>query len=197
VAWGIYHWFQEILSGLLTQRSLDGRICDDFHTQSDGQPASVSLTLFSMTWVIITPNMLIGLREGLEAGLAVSILLAAVRKAGPAAAGGPGHHRQTRKPPTAPIWLGVLAAVTLSGSFVAVLNLCANGLSSRVQEVASGLLSVLAVVLVTPMIFWMRRTGPAWQLSRAVRWGRSTRCRPARCRSTRCRSTRCRSTRGR
>jgi high-affinity iron transporter len=103
--------------------------------------------------------MLIGLREGLEAGLAVSILLAAVRKAGPAAAGGPGHHRQTRKPTTAPIWLGVLAAVTLSGSFVAVLNLCANGLSSRVQEVASGLLSVLAVVLVTPMIFWMRRTG--------------------------------------
>ena len=34
-----------------------------------------------MTWADAVPNFLIGLREGLEAGLIVSILLAALRKA--------------------------------------------------------------------------------------------------------------------
>ncbi len=110
-----------------------------------------------MTWPDIVPNLLIGLREGLEAGLVVSILLAAVRKAGrgleESAPDGRG-----RKISAAPIWLGVLAAVMLSGSFAAVLSFSTDALSSRAQEAVGGLLSVLAVALVTAMIFWMRRT---------------------------------------
>jgi high-affinity iron transporter len=96
-----------------------------------------------VTWADSVPNLLIGLREGLEAGLVVSILLAAVRKAATS---------------TAPIWLGVVSAVMLSGSFAAVLTFSSGVLSSQAQEALGGLLSVLAVGLVTAMVFWMRRT---------------------------------------
>ena len=103
-----------------------------------------------MNWADSVPNLLIGLREGLEAGLVVSILLAAVRKTTPDGEG--------RRVSTAPVWLGVLGAVMLAGSFAAVLTFSASDLSSRAQEAVGGLLSVLAVGLVTGMIFWMRRT---------------------------------------
>ena len=106
-----------------------------------------------VTWADAVPNLLIGLREGLEAGLVVSILLAAVRKAGAAAAEDPGARRVS----SAPVWLGVLGAVMLAGSFAAVLTFSTSVLSSRVQEATEGLLSVLAVGLVTGMVFWMRR----------------------------------------
>ncbi len=112
-----------------------------------------------MTWADSFPNLLIGLREGLKAGLVVSILLAAVRKVSPAGADDhPGSGSQTSKVSPAPIWLGVLGAVMLSGSFAAVLTFSTGVLSSRGQQAVSGLLSVLAVGLVTAMIFWMRRT---------------------------------------
>jgi high-affinity iron transporter len=108
-----------------------------------------------VTWPDTIPNLLIGLREGLEAGLVVSILLAAVRQA---AQGGATSGGQPAKTSTAPIWLGVLAAVMLSGSFAAILTFSTATLTSRAQEALGGLLSVLAVGLVTAMIFWMRRT---------------------------------------
>jgi high-affinity iron transporter len=92
------------------------------------------------------PNLLIGLREGLEGGLVVSILLAAVRRGGGRAG----------SPATRPVWLGVLAALMLTLSFGAVLTFSAAELSSRAQEAFGGILSVIAVVLVTWMIFWLR-----------------------------------------
>ncbi|HEX4289586.1 MAG TPA: iron uptake transporter permease EfeU [Trebonia sp.] len=112
-----------------------------------------------MTWADSVPNLLIGLREGLEAGLVVTILLAAVRKtaaaraerAGESGAGAPAVS-------TAPIWLGVLGAVTLSGAFAAAATFSVSVLTSAGQEAVGGLLSVLAVGLVTAMIFWMRQT---------------------------------------
>lgn len=112
-----------------------------------------------MTWDDAIPNLLIGLREGLEAGLIVSILLAALRKIEPA--------EGAQRPSSAPIWLGVLGAVMVSGSFAAVLTFSTDVLSSAGQEAVGGLLSVLAVGLVTAMIFWMRRT--AALLSRELR----------------------------
>lgn len=96
-------------------------------------------------WADAVPNLLIGLREGLEGGLVVSILLAAV-------------HRSATPHATRPIWLGVLAALVLSLSFGAVLTFSQSELSAGAQEAFGGILSVIAVVLVTAMIFWMRRT---------------------------------------
>jgi high-affinity iron transporter len=102
-----------------------------------------------VNWADSIPNLLIGLREGLEAGLVVSILLAATAKI-PRADGD--------KNPAAPVWLGVLGAVMLAGSLAAVATYSTDALSSRGQEATGGLLSVFAVGLVTWMIFWMRRT---------------------------------------
>ena len=112
-----------------------------------------------MTWADSVPNLLIGLREGLEAGLVVTILLAAVRKTA-AARAERASASGTSEPmvSTAPIWLGVLGAVTLSAAFAAVLTFSVSVLTSAGQEAVGGLLSVFAVCLVTAMIFWMRRT---------------------------------------
>jgi high-affinity iron transporter len=101
-------------------------------------------------WADAVPNLLIGLREGLEGGLVVSILLAAVRRTAPT--------DSERRISTAPIWLGVLCALTLSLSFGAVLTFYSSALSTRAQEGFGGIASVLAVCLVSGMIFWMRST---------------------------------------
>ncbi|HEY1485722.1 MAG TPA: iron uptake transporter permease EfeU, partial [Micromonosporaceae bacterium] len=103
-------------------------------------------------WADGLPNLLIGLREGLEAGLVVSILLAAVRRF---ATGG---DRSDRSASTAPIWYGVAAAIVLALSFGAVLTFYRSVLPTTGQEALGGALSVVAVILVTGMIFWMRRT---------------------------------------
>ena len=101
-------------------------------------------------WADGLPNLLIGLREGLEAGLVVSILLAAVRRFSTSSG--------DRSGPTAPIWFGVSAAIVLALSFGAVLTFYRSVLPTTGQEALGGALSVIAVVLVTGMIFWMRRT---------------------------------------
>ena len=104
-------------------------------------------------WADAIPNLLIGLREGLEAGLVVSILLAALRQANDAAS-----TSGRRRISSSAVWLGVLGAVMVAAGFATVLTYATNVLSSSVQEAVGGLLSVLAVGLVTGMVLWMRRT---------------------------------------
>ncbi|QUR69949.1 iron uptake transporter permease EfeU [Mycobacterium spongiae] len=113
-----------------------------------------------MVWAEAIPNLLIGVREGLEAGLVVSILLAAVAQYRT-------HNPTDRRISAAPVWLGVAAAVSLAASFAAVLTFTTAELSTAVQEGVGGALGVLAVGLVTWMVFWMRRAAPG--LSRQLR----------------------------
>jgi high-affinity iron transporter len=101
-------------------------------------------------WADALPNLLIGLREGLEGGLTVSILLASVRKHE-----GEGEGQRVS---AAPVWLGAGAAISLALSFGAVLTFYRAVLPGTGQEVLGGILSVVAVGVVTWMIFWMRRT---------------------------------------
>lgn len=75
-------------------------------------------------WDDAFPSFLIGLREGLEAGLIVSVLVATLVRAGTG----------SRLPQ---VWTGVLAAIALSMSFGAVLTFTAASLSTTAQE-ASG-----------------------------------------------------------
>jgi high-affinity iron transporter len=92
-------------------------------------------------------SYLIGLREGLEATLVVSILMAYLVKAG-------------RRRHLVPLWAGVLAAVALSVLFGALLTHTETSLLAdyRSRELFEAVTSVLAVGLVTWMVFWMRRT---------------------------------------
>jgi high-affinity iron transporter len=92
------------------------------------------------------------LREGLEAALIVGIVAAYLVKIG----------RRDALPKVA---LGVLAAIGLSVAIGVIVTLTIERLPVVVQETLEGLAAVLAVGVLTWMLFWMRRQGRALRAS--------------------------------
>jgi high-affinity iron transporter len=94
---------------------------------------------------VLFSSALIGLREGLEAALVVSILIAFLVKSDQRAA-------------LRWVWGGVAAALLICVGIGTVIAYTIGELPFEQQEIVGGSLSIVAVAFVTWMIFWMRST---------------------------------------
>jgi high-affinity iron transporter len=92
----------------------------------------------------VLSTFIIGLREGLEAALIVGIIAAFLGQQGQA--------RALRK-----VWAGVGAAVAICLAVAIGLQLLSSALPQRQQERLETVVGVLAVLMVSYMIFFMRR----------------------------------------
>ena len=90
-------------------------------------------------------SFIIALREGLEAALIVGILIAYICKSG-------------KRNLLAYIWGGVLLAVIASGAVGGILSFTSAELTPKGEQLFAGTTSLLAVAIVTWMVFWMKRT---------------------------------------
>jgi high-affinity iron transporter len=88
--------------------------------------------------------LLIMLREGFEAALVVAIVYAYIRRIG-------------RRDLVAPMWQGMAAAAALSVAVGVVVHLTVENLQGQPRLLAFAAVSLLAVAVLTWMIFWMRR----------------------------------------
>lgn len=93
----------------------------------------------------LTTGLLTGLREGAEAALIVSIILAYLARTGNAR-----HFGR--------IWVGTAAALALSAGVGVILWISIGGLTSPAEQYFEGSAMLLATAVVTWMLFWMRRT---------------------------------------
>lgn len=89
-------------------------------------------------------TFIIGLREGLEAALIVGIIAAFLQKQG--------QRRALRW-----MWIGVAAAIAICVAVAIGLEILARDLPQQQQEGLETVIGVVAVVMVTYMIVWMRR----------------------------------------
>jgi len=93
----------------------------------------------------VLSTFIIALREGLEASLIVGILVAYLSKTGRT------HLRRA-------LWTGVALAIAVSLVLGAVLSFTSRELPAHGEEIFAGVLAIVAVALVTWMVFWMKRT---------------------------------------
>ena len=98
--------------------------------------ASVSSQLFG--------SGLIGLREGLETGIVVSILIAFLVKA-------------DRRDALKWVWIGVAAAIAMTIAVFLTIQYGENTISGLGAEAIAGIASVVAVAIVTTMVLWMKK----------------------------------------
>jgi high-affinity iron transporter len=92
----------------------------------------------------LVSGLLIGLREGVEAALIVSIILAYLAKTG-------------NRPHFAKIWTGTAVAVAISIGVGIVLLLTVGGLDEPYEQLFEAGAMGLAAGVLTWMLFWMRR----------------------------------------
>ena len=90
-------------------------------------------------------SALIGVREGLEAAIVVTILVAFLVKSG-------------RRDALKWVWLGVGAAIVITIAVFAAIQFGQNTISGLGAEAIAGVASLIAVAIVTTMVLWMRRT---------------------------------------
>ncbi|HEY3737184.1 MAG TPA: iron uptake transporter permease EfeU [Jatrophihabitans sp.] len=90
------------------------------------------------------PTFVIGLREGLEAALIVGIIAAFLRKQG-------------RKDLLRWVFLGITVAVLLCAGVGIALKLISRDLPQKQQEGMETVIGIVAIVMVTYMVVWMRR----------------------------------------
>lgn len=98
--------------------------------------------------VAMTAAFFVTLREGLEAALIVGIIVAYLVKTG--------HRDATRL-----VAIGVAAALGLSLVLGVIVAFTVGRMPLVVQETFEGLAAIFAVVVLTWMLFWMRRQGRA------------------------------------
>jgi high-affinity iron transporter len=90
-------------------------------------------------------GLLTGLREGVEAALIVTIILAYLARTG-------------NRRHFGPIWLGTGSAVLLSVAVGALLWITIHELPAPAEQIFEGTVLLVAAGVVTWMLFWMRRT---------------------------------------
>jgi high-affinity iron transporter len=104
-----------------------------------------SSTETGVDYGFFTTGLLTGLREGVEAALIVSIILAYLARTG--------NNRHFGR-----IWSGTVAALALSVAVGLALFVTIGELTAPAEQIFEGSAMLLAAAVVTWMLFWMRRT---------------------------------------
>lgn len=91
-------------------------------------------------------NLLIGLREGLEATMVVTILAAYLTKT----------NRRHERPY---LWAGVATALVFTAVSFAILHFGTKTLTTQGQELIGGIASLVTVGMITWMLLWMSSAG--------------------------------------